>query len=112
MTYRFLGFDSDVGEHALRLFGQRVEMDDDLATEAVAGGCALLPEADFAACGFTASELAAHQNIGTHAEASQEFRDKKHRALLMLAAKQQAAREKAEEIAKHRNEPPAPKEEE
>lgn len=82
MTYRFLGTHSDAGPIALRFFGQQIQMDDATAKDAVLGGCAIIPESDFQACGFTAEELRAYANPGPRSAAPSEFQSKVKAALV------------------------------
>lgn len=56
-TYRFLGTVGAVGSLELTQFGQRVTMSEEQAFEAVRGGCALLPDAEFQSIGFSSDEL-------------------------------------------------------
>lgn len=84
MTYRFLGTESDVGSIALRFFGQQVQMDEQTARDAVLGGCAIIPEEDFAKCGFTAAELRDYANPGPRSAAPAEFQAKYRAALTKL----------------------------
>lgn len=83
MTYRFLGTYSEIGDVArLDQFGQAVDLPLALAEDAVAGGCALLPEDEFQRIGFTADELRRFAPPATHQGAPPEFLEKKRRALL------------------------------
>ena len=57
MTYQFVGSGESqilrvvdgrvVGSEVLSEYGQRIELDDDQALNAIAGGCALVPEGEF-----------------------------------------------------------------
>ena len=79
--YRFLGQTSQIGPIKLNQFGQQVELPDQLAEDAMSGGCALLPEAVFNQIGFTATELDRFATPGSHADAPAEFLDKKKQAI-------------------------------
>jgi hypothetical protein len=83
MTFRFVGNASDIGE-GIRLtnFGQAVELSDELAREAALGGCALVPDAEFQAIGFTDKELVAYASAGSHERAPADFLEKKKSALI------------------------------
>jgi len=85
MTYYFVGSNSDIGE-SIRLirFGQAVELSDELAREAVLGGCALVADADFQEIGFTLKELETFGSVGSHERAPAEFIEKKKRALVAV----------------------------
>jgi hypothetical protein len=55
--YRFVGRDSMVGRIHMVRFGQRYQMPEDVAKAAIKGGCALIPEEDFNALGFTDEDM-------------------------------------------------------
>lgn len=85
MKLRFLGTECTIGDHpSLKTFGQVIELDETLALEAIAGGAALIPEAEFAALGFTADELREYAQPGLHQFAPPTFLDKKRAGLLKL----------------------------
>ncbi|GAC1700156.1 MAG: hypothetical protein NVS9B4_01010 [Candidatus Acidiferrum sp.] len=83
--YRFVGSDTEVTHLAKTFtsFGDRVTLQGG-AEEAAAIDGPFIPEAAFAACGFTDDELLHWSNAADHESAPQEFRDKKHKALLAL----------------------------
>lgn len=66
MTLRFIGFDSQVGDAHLESFGQAIELNDADAVNAIKGGAAIIPEADYKACGFTGDEEREFKVPGTH----------------------------------------------
>lgn len=67
MTYRFLGTEAEIpGFRKLQRYGQKVELDPEVAKDFIigagstsghAGACALLPEEEFQVIGFTTAEL-------------------------------------------------------
>ena len=57
MVYRFVGTGSELGAVRFERFGQRAELQPDVAAMAQRGGCALLSESDFNAVGFTTEDL-------------------------------------------------------
>jgi len=75
-----------VGVVSFTKFGQRAELREELAQEAAAGGCVILPESDPAAQAFTPVELAKYASFGSHKNAPAEFLEKKHAAILAFAA--------------------------
>jgi hypothetical protein len=85
MIYNFVGSNSDIGE-SIRLtrFGQAVELSDELAREALLGGCALVAAADFQEIGFTPKELETFSSPGSHERAPVEFIEKKRQALIAV----------------------------
>jgi hypothetical protein len=103
MTYVFCGAHAHIGDVELFRFGQRVELDSKVAAEAIAGGCSLLPAADFDAIGFTPEEL-------KPINPPPGFEAKKHRALLACHAlregKSQPAAPPAEPPAEGHRHPP------
>lgn len=88
MIYRFLGTECEItGLARLREFGASVELPEDLACGLIAPpdnpdkGTPLLPAAEFDAIGFTPDELRRYQWPATHADAPEEFHEKKRAAL-------------------------------
>lgn len=55
--YRYLGTGTEIGPLKLDRFGQRVEMEPDIALNAQLGGCALIPDEKFQEFGFTQEDL-------------------------------------------------------
>lgn len=85
MIYRFIGTETEIaGVCTLTRFGQSVDLDPELAAEAVEGGAPILPEALFSSVGFTAGELDRFAEIGSHFDAPAEFLAKKKAALLKM----------------------------
>ena len=85
MTFRFIGTELEIGGVGkFTRFGERVELDADLAADAVDGGAAILPDALFASVGFTPAELERYAEIGSHFDAPPEFLAKKKAALLKM----------------------------
>lgn len=81
-TYRFLGTASDIGGYpALRSFGQKIELPDDIAADAVRGNLPIIPESQFAALGFTDEELQKYQTPVSRRTATQSFNRKVQKAL-------------------------------
>lgn len=100
MTYRFLGTHAHIGEIELISFGQTVELSDELAADAVRGGCTLEPASDFEAR-FSKEEMAApyFRMVGLHeSNAPQSFRDKKRAALLACHAWREKLNQPAAEV--------------
>jgi hypothetical protein len=85
MTYYFVGSNSDIGD-LIRLtrFGQAVELSDEQAREAVLGGCALVPEAEWDEIGFDRPELERFASVASHERAPAAFIEKKKAALLAV----------------------------
>jgi len=75
MQYRFIGAESEVGPHLLKRLGQEIELQPDVAADAMVK-CPLLPDADFAEIGFTADELKAFASPGAQMSAPPEFHEK------------------------------------
>lgn len=85
MKLRFIGSSSNVGDIALRRFGQAFELAEDVAEDVLAARrCPVLPETVFQKIGFTEEELRIYSNPGTHADAPAAFLEKKKRALQAL----------------------------
>ena len=84
--YRFIGSLAEIGDIELREFGQPVELDDQLAKEAVAGNCAIIRDEEFQAIGFTADELRKHKYVGARQNAPAEFKRKFATALAAFHA--------------------------
>lgn len=87
MKFRFVGTTCAIGDIAgLREFGEAVDLDATLAADIIGHprGAALLPEATFAAIGFTADELSEFATPGSHADAPAAFLAKKSAALIAL----------------------------
>jgi hypothetical protein len=83
MTFRFLGFESIIGEsQLLRSFGQVADLTASEAVNAILGGCALLDGGTFDQIGFTAAELQKYSAPSSHEFAPAEFLAKKKAALL------------------------------
>ena len=83
-AYRFVGTDSEItGYPRLQRFGQRIELPDDFNVSS-GHGIPLLPEKVFESVGFTVEELQRFADPGSHAEAPQEFLDKKLKAIGLL----------------------------
>jgi len=80
-SYRFIGHTSAIGSLSLRRFGQKVELTTDDARSAVNGGCALVPEAEFWACGFTEADLRDYATPAQRARATDGFTQKYHLAI-------------------------------
>lgn len=57
MVYRFVGTESHVGPTTMRRFGQRFNMSEEVAKTVIKGGCALIPEDQFNALGFTEEDM-------------------------------------------------------
>lgn len=85
MEYTFLGSESVIGSTTLNFFGQRVELSETLAADAIKGGCALLPSDHDAVKVFTADEFAKYNSVGMQAFAPPEFIEKRKAAWLAVA---------------------------
>jgi hypothetical protein len=84
MTYYFVGSQSAIeGVGLLNRFGQRVELDEELAT-VLREKVAILTQAEFDSTGLTLRECNAWPNTGNHDSAPQEFRAKCSKARLLL----------------------------
>lgn len=69
MQYRFLGIAAVIDPHIeLGQFGQLVDIPQDVAEDAIRGGCALLPDAVTKEIGFTEAEWVRYGNVGDHAD--------------------------------------------
>lgn len=79
-TYRFVGAESTVGDVQLKRFGQKIELTEEEAHNAILGGAAVIPDAEFEALGFTDQELAKFPHVGQQVLAPVAFKDKKHKA--------------------------------
>lgn len=95
-AYRFVGTYAAIIDRDLELstFGQRVELPEDVATVAMVGGAALLPEETFDALGFDQDELDALAREPWR-EPTAEFLEKKQKAIVLyceLRAQVRAAR--------------------
>ncbi len=80
--YRYIGGGSYIGNTKLDQFGQSVELDEQMAVEAMEGGCALLPADQFAEFGFTPEELSIFKEPGSDWNAPAEFKAKKKAAVI------------------------------
>lgn len=77
MTFVFCGSQSVIGGVVeLKAFGQRVELEESIARDAIVGGCSLLPAEEFDAIGFTDAELKRFGDVHARASAPAEFVDK------------------------------------
>jgi hypothetical protein len=93
MIVRFIGTVAEIGFGAIadfKHFGQSADLRDPIYTDAVLGGCAVLPELDFQAIGFTPQELKLYANPGPRQSAPDEFKVKHRRALDKLHANREA----------------------
>lgn len=85
MKLRFLGSECSIGDYPrLESFGQTIELDEALAADAIRGGAALLPDAQFDALGFTDSELSDYGISASHQFAPAEFLAKKRAGLIAI----------------------------
>jgi hypothetical protein len=76
-TYRFIGTYSEIhGVAELKELGQSVQLDEQLFSEAIKGGCAIVPSDDFDAAGFTPDELRKYKYAGPRQSAHEEFKGK------------------------------------
>lgn len=83
MTYVFLGTYTEIYGHArLTDFGQRVDLPEEIAKDAIAGDCAMIPAEEFDAIGFTPDELRKFAKASSHGNAPAEFLEKKKQALV------------------------------
>ena len=85
MIFRFVGTELETAEASLKWFGQSVELTEQRAAEIITRG-AILPAKIFDSIGFTEQELKAYRGVGSHADATDEFKAKKHAALLAVHA--------------------------
>jgi len=67
MMIRFVGAFGDFAGRRLDRLGDRVDVIPEDFEEAVSGGCALLPDEEFEAIGFTAQELTRYATAGDRA---------------------------------------------
>lgn len=81
--------------HKVEVWGQAVEIPEDLARGAMLSGALLLPKEEFDVLGFTADELAKYTNARVQAGAPEEFHQK-------LTAALQAARKYAAQLSADR----------
>jgi hypothetical protein len=89
MVYRFVGSSVDLGGRMVERFGEKVELDEAFVRELADRNC-FLPDADFAACGFTPTELEANYSTQLHVGAKTEFIAKRDKAWAALAAYRKA----------------------
>ena len=83
MTLVYLGSYADIGNFNLRRFGQVIDLTDDVAALALAGGVALLPKDVFDSVGFTPQELADYAYPARQANAPLSFWEKKNAAVAL-----------------------------
>lgn len=77
MTVRFLGTLSEItGVGKLTALGQSVEVSEEMLRDAILGGCALLPDEEFEALGFSVDELKRYGDAYGRDNAPAEFWDK------------------------------------
>lgn len=77
MTFVFCGSQSVIGGVVeLKAFGQRVDLEEGIARDAIIGGCPLLPVEEFDAIGFTDAELKRFGDVHARAAAPAEFVEK------------------------------------
>jgi hypothetical protein len=82
MLYRFLGATSEIGRTTkLDQLGQKLQLSEAEALNAMQGGCVLLPDAEYQKLGFTAEEEKKHRYAGARRGASVEFKAKLKRGL-------------------------------
>jgi len=86
MQYVFVGTESFIGAIKLHRFGQVVELPAELAGGAQIGGCPIVSKPAFDSVRFTAEDLQRYTDVGSHAGATPEFLEKKHRAILAFQA--------------------------
>lgn len=98
-TFVFIGSLSEtmaVGKGAPRSvrlteYGQRVELDDQIAAECdEAGGLVAIPAADFDALGFDPKDLKKFKKVSSHERAPAEFLEKKRQAAMILHERREA----------------------
>lgn len=83
--YRFIGSEAEItGVATLRTFGALIHLEDEAAKELISGNVAIVPESDFDAAGFTAAEMNAYSNPGSHGDAKPEFLAKKQALIMRL----------------------------
>jgi len=95
---RFIGTQSNIGQLALRYFGQQCELRPDQFRDAVLGNCALISEDDFEACGFTPEEMKSYARPVNRRGAGGDFNRK-------LAAARKALFESREILSGRRKAP-------
>lgn len=82
-AYRFVGSACVLwGIAEFSTFGQRIELPEHTASEAIRGGAALVPEEEFEAIGFTADELKNFAFPGQQVNAPEPFKTKQRAAIL------------------------------
>lgn len=85
-TYVFCGSQSVIGNVVeMKRFGQRVDLDDQIAQEAIAGGCPLLVAEEFDAIGFSDEELKKYGDVHARASAPSEFVEKARLAWVRIS---------------------------
>lgn len=80
-TYRFLGTMSTIGDIGLNEYGQKVELEPEHAF-VVMQRVALLEDSEFKKIGMSEQELLDYKYVGSHEEATDEFKAKKQAALM------------------------------
>ena len=85
-SYRFLGTMMEIPDLSMLVqrFGEKVELDKDVAENAVLIGAQMIPEDQFSALGFTDKELEENASSAAHDSAPDEFKKKKFKALTAL----------------------------
>lgn len=82
--YNFVGVSCEIGASRLERFGQPIELTQGDALNAIEGGAAIVPAADFMDCGFTAEELSSYAYIGQRSQAPEAFQAKVRRAVGLI----------------------------
>lgn len=70
------------GDIVLQRFGQPIELDEQLAFDAMAGGCALIPDEQFQEIGFSNQELELYAEPGSDWAAPESFKQKRKEAVI------------------------------
>lgn len=89
--YNFVGVTSEIGGNRLERLGQAIWLPKEEARNAIEGGAAIVPAADFMDCGFTAEELEAYAYIGQRSQAPESFQAKYKRAIARIGVAEDEA---------------------
>ena len=91
MKYIFVGL-SGAGDHSSRIgsltltkFGQTVELDKQLATDAILGGCPLLTPDEVKKIGLSPADFQKYPTPGSHVSAPPEFLSKRSAAWTLIS---------------------------
>lgn len=86
LRLKFCGLETHIANIVLNQFGMTVDMDPQLAHDALLGQVGLLPEAEWAKCGITDEEIEAHPDYNSHRNEAPDSDFNRKKSLVHQAA--------------------------